>query len=319
MRAVVTGISGMDGSYLAEFLLEKGYEVIGLVRRSSTDNLQNIQGILKEIELVYGDLTDQGCIDNLVKKWMPDMIFNLGAMSFVPVSWKSPEYTMNVNALGPIRILEAIRQYKPDIKFLQASSSEQFGKVRESPQNENTPFYPRSPYAVSKCSAFWSVLNYKESYNLFAATSICFNHDSIRRGEEFVTRKITSSVARIKLGLQKELKLGNIIPKRDIGSSKDYVRAMYLILQHTEPDAFVIGTGGAYSVEEICKLAFEKVGLNYLDYIVTDPKLYRPAEVDSLLADATKAHKVLNWYPKYTFDDIITEMVENDLRLYSEK
>jgi GDPmannose 4,6-dehydratase len=314
MKAFITGISGMDGSYLAEYLLGLGYEVVGLVRRSSTNNLQNLSGVIGKINLVYGDLTDQGGINNIIKTWMPDEVYNLGAMSFVPVSWKSPEYTMNVNALGPLRILEAIRQYKPDTRFLQASTSEQFGKALLIPQSENTPFYPRSPYGVSKVAAYWTTINYRESYNLFAATSICFNHDSVRRGEEFVTRKISNAVARIKLGMQEKVKLGNLKPRRDIGHSKDYVRAMHLILQHPEPETFVIGTGESHSIEEICKVAFDRVGLNYLNHIEQDLELFRPAEVDTLLADATKAREVLGWKPQYKFEDIINEMVDYDLR-----
>jgi len=313
--ALITGITGQDGSYLAEFLLEKDYDVVGLTRRSSTDNLQNILHIKNKITLAYGDLTDQSCIDRLIMNYAPDEIYNLGAMSFVPVSWEAPDYTMEVNAIGPIRILEAMRNYCGDSKFYSACSSEVFGKVREMPQNESTPFYPRSPYGVSKVASYWATVNYRESYNLFAVNGILFNHESIRRGEEFVTRKITSSVARIKKGLQNELGLGNLDSKRDWGSSKDYIRAMWLMLQQDKPDDYVIGMDETHSVRELCDLAFNRVGLNYKDYVVVDEKFYRPAEVDVLMSDSSKSRKILGWKPEYSFKDLIYEMVDYDMEV----
>jgi len=314
-RALITGISGQDGSYLAEFLLTKGYHVEGLLRRSSTDNLQNLSNIRDFIELHYGDLADQTSIDSIIKNGNFDEVYNLGAMSFVPVSWKAAEYTMNINALGPVRLLESIRKLSPDTKYYQASTSEMYGKVRETPQNEDTPFYPRSPYGVSKVAAHWATVNYRESYDMFASCGILFNHESARRGVEFVTRKITNGVARIKKGLDSKLYLGNLDSKRDWGHSKDYIRAMYMILQHDKPDNFVIGMNSTQTVREFCRIAFERVGLSYKDYVEVDPRFYRPAEVDILLSDATKAREVLGWEPEYSFEDLVNEMVDYDMRV----
>ena len=322
MRALITGLSGQDGSYLAEFLLDKGYTVIGLVRRSSTSNLQNIKHLLDNENLIleYGDMTDQNCLSNIINKHLPDEVYNLAAMSYVPVSWGSPEFTYDVNALGVVRILNAIKQvsHKKKIKFYQASTSEMFGKVRETPQKETTPFYPRSPYGVSKVAAHWTTINYRESYDLFAVCGILFNHESSRRGTEFVTRKITSSVARIKAGLQEELRLGNLDSKRDWGHSKDYVRAMWLMLQQDEPNNYVVGMDETHTVREFCEIAFDKVGLYYADYVTVDPQFYRPAEVDILLADSRKIRKELGWKPEYSFTDLVNEMVDKDLEAVGE-
>lgn len=317
--AIISGCTGQDGSFLAELLLKENYKVVGMLRRSSTPNTKNIQHILNELELVYGDLTDQGYIDNLIKKYKPDEVYNLGAQSFVPVSWVAPVYTAEVNALAPLKILEAIRTHKPDTRFFQASTSEMFGKIREMPQTETTPFYPRSPYGVAKTFGHYITVNYKESYDLFASAAITFNHESERRSEEFVTRKITKAVARIKLGLQNELALGNLQSKRDWGYAKDYVTAFYKILQHTEPDVFVVGSGQTHTIEEFCKLAFEHVHLNYLDYVRIEPKFYRPAEVDILLSNPEKIKRVLGWEAKTSFTELVELMVENDLKEESER
>jgi GDPmannose 4,6-dehydratase len=311
----ITGITGQDGSYLAEFLLEKGYRVVGLIRRTSTTNLTNIENILEAIHLEYGDLTDQSCLDRIVRMYEPDEIYNLAAMSFVPVSWDSAEYTFNVNTLGTVRLLESMKKYRPDGKFYQASTSEMFGKVVETPQDENTPFYPRSPYGVAKVAAHYATINYKESFNLHATSGILFNHESPRRGLEFVTRKITNGVAKIKLGLQDYLYLGNLESKRDWGHSKDYVRAMWLMLQQNKPDTYVVGSGKAVSVRDFCKYAFDYVNMNYRDYVKIDERFYRPAEVDILLANPNKAKMVLGWEPEYSISDLIYEMVDNDLGL----
>jgi GDPmannose 4,6-dehydratase len=319
MKALVTGITGQDGSYMAELLLAKGYKVSGLIRRSSTPNTKNIQHILEDIELFYGDLTDQGCINKIVQEFKPDEIYNLGAQSFVPVSWKAPIYTAETDALGPLRLLEAIRLYSPYTKFFQASTSEMFGKVQAIPQVETTPFYPRSPYGVSKLFGHWITINYRESYDLFASIAITYNHDSEKRGEEFVTRKITKAVARIKLGLQKELALGNLSAKRDFGYAPDYVNAFYKIMQHTEPDTFIVGSGETHTIEEFCDLSFKEVGLNYLDYIVIDPKFYRPAEVDILLSNPEKIKKVLGWESGVKFPELVSIMVAHDLKEESER
>lgn len=316
--AIITGITGQDGSYLAELLLEKKYKIIGMVRRSSTINTSNIKHILDNIEIVYGDLSDTSSISSMIDKYKPDEFYNLGAMSFVPTSWKAPEYTADIDAIGPLRILESIRRIKQDTKFYQASSTEMFGKAIEIPQNEKTSFYPRSPYGVAKCFGYWITKNYRESFNLFAVSGILGNHESPRRGIEFVTRKITNSIARIKLGLDKELRLGNLDSKKDWGFSGDYVKAMWMILQHNVPDDFVIGSEESHTIREFCKIAFELVGLNYEDYVIIDPKFYRPAEVDILLTDCTKAHKELGWYPKITFEKLIEMMVENDLKIVKE-
>ncbi|HSG26543.1 MAG TPA: GDP-mannose 4,6-dehydratase [Anaerolineales bacterium] len=315
--ALVTGITGQDGSYLAEFLLEKGYHVVGMVRRSSTVTWERVEHIKDQIDIVQGDLHDQSSLMNLVKDCDPDEIYNLGAQSFVPTSWSHPTLTGEVTGLGVTRLLEVIRMAKPEARFYQASSSEMFGKVRAVPQNEDTPFYPRSPYGVAKTYGHWITVNYRESYNLFAVSGILFNHESPRRGLEFVTRKITDGVARIKHGLQNELRLGNLEARRDWGYAKDYVRAMWLMLQQDEPDDFVIGTGQTKSVRDFCEAAFGYVGLNYQDFVVQDPAFYRPAEVDLLVSDPTKAREKLGWEPTLNFQELVNLMVEADLKRYS--
>ena len=317
--AIVTGCNGQDGSYLAKLLLQKDYKVVGMVRRSSTVNTSNIKHILKDIELVYGDLSDSGSISNIVGKYKPDEFYNLAAQSFVPTSWIEPEYTADINAIGPLRCLETLKRIKPDTRFYQAATSEMFGKVVETPQNEKTAFYPRSPYGVSKCFGFWITKNYRESFNMFAASGILMNHESPRRHIEFVTRKISNAVARIKYGLDKDIHLGNIESKRDWGFSGDYVKAMWMILQQELPDDFVIGSEETHTIREFCEIAFSYVGLNYKDYIVIDPKFYRPAETDTLLSDCTKAHKILGWYPETTFKQLVEMMVENDLRIVKDE
>ncbi len=313
--ALITGITGQDGSYLAEFLLEKGYKVYGLERRNSSRDRRNITQILDKIELINGDLLDQASIIAAIKESNPDEIYNLAAQSFVGSSWGQPEYTGNVTALGALRVLEAIRQVNPKIKYYQASSSEMFGKVKTTPQDESTQLHPRSPYGVAKCFAHWITQNYRESYGMFCVSGILFNHESPRRGEEFVTRKVTKAVARIKYGKQKELRLGNLDAERDWGHARDYVEAMWLMMQQDKPEDFVIGTGISNSVRTMVETAFNHIGLNYKDYVVVDPKFFRPAEVEILLADASKAEKILNWKPKKTFKDLIIEMVDNDLKL----
>ncbi|HAY84404.1 MAG TPA: GDP-mannose 4,6-dehydratase [Chloroflexi bacterium] len=315
--ALVTGITGQDGSYLAEFLLEKGYEVIGMVRRSSTVTWERIEHIKDRISIVQGDLHDQSSLMNLVQDCQPDEVYNLGAQSFVPTSWSHPTLTGEVTGLGVTRLLEVLRMAKPDARFYQASSSEMFGKVRAVPQSEETPFYPRSPYGVAKTYGHWITVNYRESYNLFAVSGILFNHESPRRGLEFVTRKITNAVARIKMGLQKELRLGNLEARRDWGFAKDYVRAMWLMLQQDEPEDYVIGTGETKSVRQFCEAAFNHVGLNYQDYVVQDPQFYRPAEVDLLVSDPSKARDKLGWVPTVGFEELVRLMVEADLERLS--
>jgi len=312
-KALITGITGQDGSYLAEFLLEKGYEVIGMVRRTSTVNFERIKHIQDKITLVPGDLMDQVSIIDILREHRPDEVYNLGAMSFVPTSWSQPVLTGEVTALGVTRVLDAIRTVDPTIKFYQASSSEMFGKVRETPQNENTPFYPRSPYGVAKVYGHWITVNYRESYGLFACSGILFNHESPRRGLEFSTRKVTHGVARIKLGLDNELRMGNLDAKRDWGYAGDYVKAMWLMLQQDEPDDYVVGTGETHSVRELCEVAFDYVGLDWRDHVVVDPKFFRPADVDFLVADATKARTKLGWEPTVTFEELIQMMVDADL------
>lgn len=313
-KALITGITGQDGSYLAELLLSKGYKVFGMVRRNSNENFERIKNILKEIEIVSGDLLDQNSLNRIVKETSPDEVYNLAAQSFVSASWNQPELTSEVTALGALRILEAIRIVNKNIKFYQASSSEMFGKVVDTPQNESTPFYPRSPYGVSKLFAHWMTINYRESYGIFACSGILFNHESPRRGIEFVTRKITNGVARIKRGLDKELRLGNLDAKRDWGFAGDYVKAMQLMLENKTPSDYVIGTGKTHTVREFCELAFKYVGLDYKEYVVVDPKFFRPAEVDILLADYTKAKKELRWKPKVSFKQLVEMMVESDLK-----
>jgi GDPmannose 4,6-dehydratase len=312
-RALITGITGQDGSYLAELLLEKGYEVHGLVRRVSTSNTQRIEHLLDRVTLHSGDLLDGVSIERAMRSCEPQEVYNLAAQSFVPASWDQPSLTGEYTALGVTRMLEAIRQLDPAIRFYQASSSEMFGRVQEVPQRESTPFYPRSPYGVAKVYGHWITINYRESFDLFATSGILFNHESPRRGLEFVTRKITDGVARIKLGLSQELRLGNLEAQRDWGHAADYVRAMWLMLQQDEPDDYVIATGEMHSVGEFCRVAFEHVGLNWQDYVKTDPKFYRPAEVHELRGDSTKAREKLGWQPAVSFEQLVRKMVDADL------
>ena len=311
--AIITGINGQDGSYLAEFLLEKGYDVIGMVRRSSTVTFERIQHIQENIKVIQGDLHDQSSLVDVIERFHPDEVYNLAAQSFVPTSWNQPVLTGEVTALGVTRLLEAIRIVNPDSRFYQASSSEMFGKVREVPQTEDTPFYPRSPYGVAKVYGHWITVNYRESYDLYAVSGILFNHESPRRGLEFVSRKVSYGVARIKLGLSKELRLGNLDARRDWGFAGDYVDAMWRMLQADSPQDFVVGTGQTNEVRELCEIAFNYVGLDYLDYVVQDPEYYRPAEVDILVADPIKVKRELGWQPKVSFKDLIHMMVEADL------
>lgn len=313
--ALITGINGQDGSYLAELLLKKGYKVVGMVRRSSTVTLDRLEHIQDDIEIAQGDLHDQSSMVALLEEYKPTEVYNLAAQSFVPTSWNQPLLTAEVTGLGVTRLLEAIRLVDPKIRFYQASSSEMFGKVLEVPQKETTPFYPRSPYGVAKVYGHWITINYRESFDLFATSGILFNHESPRRGLEFVTRKISHSVARIKKGYQKELRLGNLESQRDWGFAGDYVEAMWLMLQQNEPDNYVIGMGETHSVREFCDIAFSHVGLNYQDYVVQDERFYRPAEVDLLISDPSKAKKQLNWAPKTTFKGLVEMMVDSDLQL----
>ena len=313
MRALITGITGQDGSYLADFLLEKGYEVHGMVRRASTESFERIEHIRDKISLHQADLLDQLSIIGIIEEAKPDEIYNLAAQSFVPTSWNQPVLTGHFDALGVTKILEAIRHMNRKIKFYQASSSEMFGKVRQVPQNENTPFYPRSPYGVAKVYGHFITVNYRESYNIFGVSGILFNHESPRRGLEFVTRKITDGVARIKLGLAKELALGNLDAERDWGFAGDYVKAMWLMLQQDEPEDFVISTGESHSVKDFVETAFGHVGLDYKEHVVTDPRFVRPAEVDRLLGDSSKAKKVLGWEPAVKFKELVAMMVDADL------
>ncbi len=315
--ALVTGITGQDGSYLAELLLRKGYQVHGIVRRSSTGNTDRIDHLLDHISLHQADLTDSHSLMRLVSEIRPAEIYNLAAQSFVPTSWHEPVFTADVTALGVTRVLDALRLVDPTIRFYQASSSEMFGKVQETPQTERTPFWPRSPYSVSKVYGHWLTVNYRESYDLFACSGILFNHESPRRGLEFVTRKITHTVARIKLGLANELRLGNLDARRDWGFAGDYVRAMWLMLQQDEPDDFVVGTGETRSVREFVDAAFSHVGLRWQDYVVIDPKFFRPAEVDLLVSDYSKARSVLGWEPSVRFQDLVSMMVDADLKQLS--
>jgi GDPmannose 4,6-dehydratase len=311
--ALITGITGQDGSYLADFLLEQGYEVVGMVRRSSTVNFGRIEHIQDRIALAYGDLLDQTSLIDLVREHQPDEIYNLAAQSFVPVSWKQPVLTGEFTALGVTRVLEAMRAAAPQARFYQASSSEMFGKVREVPQNEKTPFYPRSPYGVAKVYGHWITVNYRESYDLFACSGILFNHESPRRGLEFVTRKVSYGAAQIKLGLAQELHLGNLESRRDWGYAGDYVKAMWLMLQQDQPDDYVVGTGRTHSVRELCEVAFGCLDLDWEKHVVSDPKFYRPAEVDLLVSDPAKARQALGWEPKVSFEALIQMMVEADL------
>ncbi len=314
MKALITGITGQDGSYLAELLLDKGYQVFGMVRRSSTENFDRINHIRDKIHLRQADLLDQLSIIRLIEECQPDEIYNLAAQSFVPTSWDQPMLTGEFNALGVTKILEAIRQVNRKIKFYQASSSEMFGKVQQVPQTEKTPFYPRSPYGVAKVYAHWITVNYRESYDIFAVSGILFNHESPRRGLEFVSRKITDGVARIKLGLSQKLYLGNLDAKRDWGYAGDYVRAMWLMLQQKTPEDFVIATGENHSVRNLADIAFSHVGLKYQDYVRVDPKLVRPAEVDVLLGDPSCALKKLGWKPQVSFEQLVKMMVDADMK-----
>ncbi len=314
MRALITGITGQDGSYLAELLLEKGYEVWGMVRRSSTENFERINHIKDKLHLEQGDLLDQLSILELVEESRPDEIYNLAAQSFVPTSWKQPILTGEFDAMGVTRVLEAIRQLNKKIRFYQASSSEMFGKVVEVPQTEKTPFYPRSPYGVAKVYGHFITVNYRESYGIFAASGILFNHESPRRGLEFVTRKVTDGAARIKLGVQDKLALGNLDAKRDWGYAGDYVRAMWLMLQHDRPDNFVVASGKNHSVRDLCQAAFAHLGLDYRDHVVTDPRFVRPAEVDVLLGDSAYTKKTLGWEPDVSFEQMVCMMVDADMQ-----
>ena len=311
--ALITGITGQDGSYLAELLLKKGYRVIGVARRSSTVTSERIDHLLDDITMVQGDLHDQGSLLSFLEEYKPSEVYNLAAQSFVPTSWNQPALTGDVTALGVTRLLEAIRFVNPKIRFYQASSSEMFGKVQEVPQKESTPLYPRSPYGVAKVYGHWITINYRESFDMFAVSGILFNHESPRRGLEFVTRKISVGVARIKLGLAKDLHLGNLDAQRDWGFAGDYVEAMWLMLQQEKPDNFVIGTGETHSVREFCEIAFGHVGLDYKQYVVQDEQFYRPAEVDLLISDPTKARLVLKWEPSVSFKDLVTMMVDSDM------
>jgi GDPmannose 4,6-dehydratase len=313
--ALITGITGQDGSYLAEFLLEQGYEVVGMVRRTSTVNFSRIQHIQDKLTLVSGDLLDQGSLIWILQANKIDEVYNLAAQSFVPASWEQPVFTGEVTGLGVTRLLEAVRTVDSSLRFYQASSSEMFGKVREVPQNEDTPFYPRSPYGVAKVYGHWITVNYRESYGLHATSGILFNHTSPRRGLEFVMRKITQGVAKIKLGLADELRLGNLDSKRDIGSAADYVRAMWMMLQQPTPDDYVIATGETHSIREMCEEAFACADLDWEKYVKQDPRYMRPAEVDLLVGDASKARKVLGWEPTVGFSELVRKMVDNDLEL----
>jgi GDPmannose 4,6-dehydratase len=315
--ALITGITGQDGSYLAELLLKKGYRVIGVARRSSTVTSERINHLLDDITVVQGDLHDQGSLLSLLEEYEPTEVYNLAAQSFVPTSWNQPALTGDITALGVTRILEAIRFVNSKIRFYQASSSEMFGKVIEVPQRETTPFYPRSPYGVAKVYGHWITVNYRESFDMFAASGILFNHESPRRGLEFVTRKISDGVARIKRGHAKELRLGNLEAQRDWGFAGDYVDAMWRMLQQDKPDSFVIGMGETHSVREFCEIAFGHVGLDYKDFVVQDERFYRPAEVDLLISDPSKARAILGWEPAVTFKELVTMMVDGDMERIS--
>lgn len=312
-HALITGITGQDGSYLAELLLEKGYEVYGIVRRSSTETFERISHIKERLKLIQADLTDQGSLIDAVQESRPSEVYNLAAQSFVPTSWKQPILTGGVTALGVTNLLEAVRVVDRSIRFYQASSSEMFGHVRETPQRETTPFYPRSPYGVAKVYGHWITVNYRESYDMFAVSGILFNHESPRRGLEFVTRKVTHAVARIKLGLQDEVGLGNLEAKRDWGYAKDYVKAMWLMLQQDQPDDYVVSSGKTHTVREMCEIAFAHVGLDWQKHVRTLPEFYRPAEVHLLLGDCSKATERLGWTPEHTFEQLIQLMVDADM------
>ncbi|MEK7347469.1 MAG: GDP-mannose 4,6-dehydratase [Candidatus Eisenbacteria bacterium] len=311
--ALVTGVTGQDGSYLAEFLLQKGYRVVGMVRQTSNNDFQRIRSIQDALVIARGDLLDQGSLVNILREHQPDEVYNLAAQSFVPTSFAEPVLTGEITALGVTRMLQAIRIVDPRIRFYQASSSEMFGRVVESPQTEKTPFYPRSPYAVAKAYGHWITVNYRESYGLFACSGICFNHESPRRGLEFITRKVSRGVASIKLGLAKELRLGNLEARRDWGFAGDYVQAMWRMLQHSTPDDYVVATGETHSVRELCEVAFTHADLDYRDYVIRDPEFLRPAEVDVVVGQPTKAKSVLGWTPSLPFHDLVRIMVEADI------
>jgi len=313
--ALITGVTGQDGSYLAEFLLDRGYDVVGMVRRTSTLNFQRIEHIQDRLILTQGDLLDQSSLVDIMREYHPQEVYNLAAQSFVPTSWKQPVLTGEFTALGVTRVLEAVRMVDPSMRFYQASSSEVFGRVREVPQNEKTPFYPRSPYGVAKVYGHWITVNYRESYDLFACSGILFNHESPRRGLEFVTRKVTYGAAKIKLGLARELRLGNLDSQRDWGFAGDYVQAMWLMLQQDHPDDYVIGTGQTHSVRKLCAEAFSCLGLDWQDYVVVDEALIRPADVELLVADPSKARQTLGWCPKVSFEELVHMMVDADLAL----
>jgi len=312
--ALITGITGQDGSYLAELLLSKGYRVIGVARRSSTVTSERIEHLLDQMTVVQGDLHDQGSLLSLLEEYQPTEVYNLAAQSFVPTSWNQPSLTGDITAIGVTRMLEAIRFVNPKIRFYQASSSEMFGKVMEVPQSEDTPFYPRSPYGVAKVYGHWITVNYRESFGMFAASGILFNHESPRRGLEFVTRKITDGVARIKLGMAKELRLGNLEAQRDWGFAGDYVDAMWRMLQLDAPDSFVIGTGETHAVREFCEIAFGHVDLDYKEFVVQDERFYRPAEVDLLISDPSKSRSILGWEPAVSFKELVIMMMDADMK-----
>ncbi|HEX6105739.1 MAG TPA: GDP-mannose 4,6-dehydratase [Gemmatimonadales bacterium] len=316
-KALITGVTGQDGSYLAELLLAKGYEVVGVVRRTSHHSYERIEHLLDRIEVVAADLLDQHSLTVVLQETRPDEVYNLAAQSYVPTSWSQPVLTGEFTALGVTRILEAIRLVHPTARFYQASSSEMFGKATETPQRETTPFYPRSPYGVAKVYGHWITVNYRESYGLYAVSGILFNHESPRRGIEFVTRKVTDGVARIKLGLARELRLGNLEARRDWGFAGDYVEAMWRMLQQPAPQDYVVGSGETHSVRELVELAFSHVGLDWQEYVVSDPKYYRPAEVDLLLADPAKARRELGWSPQVGFRELVAMMVDADLERLS--
>jgi GDPmannose 4,6-dehydratase len=313
-NALITGITGQDGSYLAELLLDKGYHVFGLVPRYATNPFENIEHLLGRVEILTGDLSDASSLQRAVAQAQPDEVYNLGAQSFVQASWELPELTGDITGVGVTRLLEVLRTTRPEARFYQASSSEMFGKVRETPQNEHTPFYPRSPYGVAKVYGHWITVNYRESYGLYACSGILFNHESPRRGREFVTRKIAEAAARIKAGMAQELRLGNLAARRDWGFAGDYVEMMWLMLQQDTPEDYVIGTGENHSVQEFVELAFGRVGLDWKDYVVQDKRFMRPAEVDTLLADPSKAKRQLQWQPKVSFADLVYMMVDAELK-----
>lgn len=314
-RALITGITGQDGSYLAEFLVEKGYEVFGVVRRSSTERFERIESVRDRVTLLHADLLDQASLLRALQDARPHEVYNLAAQSFVPTSWVEPVLTAQFTAVGVTRLLEALRQVCPEARFYQASSSEMFGKVRETPQTESTPFHPRSPYGVAKCYGHYITVNYRESYDLFACSGILFNHESPRRGLEFVTRKVTHGVAEIATGRREKLSLGNLDARRDWGFAGDYVRAMWMMLQLDEPEDFVIATGETHTVRELCQVAFARAGLSWEDHVEIDPSLIRPAEVDLLIGDASRAEAQLGWRPEVGFEELVHRMVDSDLAL----